>query len=300
MNKEPKVYIILVNYNGWRDTLECLNSILKNDYHNYHVIICDNASQDESIKKIIQWKNLHENFSMELIQSTINGGFSYGNNVGITLGLKRNDVDYFWLLNNDTVIQHDALTVLINYMQHNLKIGIAGSCLKYYDKKNIVQGYGGKYNKFSGRSTHITDLKKINDIDYIIGASLIISKIFIKDIGLMNENYFLYYEELDLALRAKKKGYGISCVNNSIVYHKEGASIGSSNKLKNKSNLSDFYLQRNKILITKKFFPKYLPSVYFFMVLGILRRLLLGEKTKAFNLLKIILGKRDWHGKTIS
>lgn len=300
MNNFPKVYIIIVNYNGWKDTIECLESIKKNSYKNYHIVVCDNSSRDESIKKIKQWMNININIPIKLICSKINGGFSYGNNLGIKWGIDRKDADYFWLLNNDTTIEKNTIFELVNYMEKNINIGIGGSCLKFYYDRKKIQGYGGRYNKFSGKSKHIINENEINKIDYIIGASLIVSKDFVKNVGLMNEEYFLYYEELDWSIRAKKKGYDIGCAINSIVYHKEGASIGSGSSITKKSDLADFYLQRNKIKITKKFFKKYLPSIYFFMVLGILRRITLKEWNKTINLILIILGKRELYGKNIS
>lgn len=300
MNKFPKVYIIIVNYNGWKDTLECLESILHNEYKNYHVVICDNFSQNESVEKIKEWINKNNLFPIKFITSNINGGFAYGNNLGIKWGLNKGDADYFWLLNNDTVIEYDAISKLVNYMENDINIGIAGSCLKFYNNKEKIQGYGGKYNKFSGRSIHIKSKNKLNKIDYIIGASLMVRRNFVETVGLMNEKYFLYYEELDWSIRAKKQGYSLGCAVDSIIYHKEGASIGSGNLLTRKSDLADFYLQRNKIIITRKFFKKYLPSIYFFLLLGIIKRIILGERKKAFNLLKIILGKREWNEKSIS
>ena len=289
MKNEPKVYIVILNYNGLEDTLECLDSLCDLDYKNYSIIVCDNASINDPEFEINKWKLKHNKQDVHYIQTGINLGFAGGNNVGLRYAMAKKDFEYAWVLNNDTVLRCDALPNLVSTMQQNKSIGICGSKLIYYFDKSTVQGYGGKYNSYLGFPTVIRNIEDIDSIDYPIGASMFISKSFLTDVGLMCEDYFLYFEELDWSLRAKKKGYSISCAVDSVVYHKEGRSIGSHSNLKKKSNFADYYLQRNKIIITKKFYSKKMATLLIGMLVGVVRRILLGEYKKAYQQLKIML-----------
>ena len=306
-----KVYILLLNWNGWKDTIECLETVFRNDYPNYQVVVCDNDSQDRSIERIKDWsegrlnaevpkKNKLRNLSFPtvnkpvpyveysrgdveagkittcidapliLIQTGENLGFAGGNNVGLRYALARDDFDYVWLLNNDTVIKPNALTEMVKRMQEKPDAGICGSTLPYYYEPEKIWALGGAtYNKWLARQKHIgqdqptnqaIDSKLIeHDIDYIVGASMLVSRSFLKDIGLMNEEYFLYFEEPDWAARAWKK-YSMVYAPNSFVYHKAGVSTKTLEKLGKKS-ISEKLARRNRVLFTRKYFIWVLPTV---------------------------------------
>ena len=214
--------------------------------------------------------------SLIFIQAEANKGFAAGNNIAINYALKKGDFEYLWLLNNDTVIEKNSLSNLIKKAEDdcimNLKVGITGSKIMFYDKPEIIQGVGGSYNKRLGTSRHIGLFEKdegqydndrtIGKIDYIMGVSMLVSKEFIKETGLMCEDYFLYFEELDWVLRGSGKGFGIGFAYESSVFHKMGSSIGSAEKGKEKSEVSDYYSLKNRITFTKKFYPGSLWSVY--------------------------------------
>jgi GT2 family glycosyltransferase len=244
----PKAYIILVNYNGWIDTIECLESVLKLAYQNFQVIVVDNNSPNNSLEYIQQWaegerkpipsehtiiyslvyplipkpvsykiygKNEAEEAAgsttslpkVIFIQAGENGGFAAGNNVGIDFALKRGDADYVWLLNNDTVVDRKALSYLIEHFEDSpIKLGILGSKLLYYHNPSIIQAIAGRYNPWLSTTGHIGgnvtdtgqyDSHHVPSADYIVGASMFISKQFLLDVGNMQEDYFLYFEELD-------------------------------------------------------------------------------------------------------
>ena len=389
--KFPKVYIIILNYNGWADTIECLESVLRSDYPNYQVVVVDNNSPDDSmeyieawaegkldvwvkpdhplrhlssppVKKPIpyvyydrekaekdgnnDWKNglmvkplnskkeigqlstnqpiPHSSISpfnllttepinysikypLVLIQTGENLGFAGGNNVGLRYALAKDDFEYIWLLNNDTVIEKNALSMLIqkfeNYRKSGERIGVVGSKLLYYSEPNIIQGVGGIYNKWFAVGKHLGVFEKdkgqydnedeaLSKIDYIIGASMLISKGFLEEIGLLCEDYFLYFEEMDWVLRGKQKGYGIGYCHKSKVYHKEGESIGSSLEGKEKSEIADFYGLRNRIIFTKKFYPQYLWSVYFGFVFVIWNRIRRRQLSRIKTVFKALLDGR--------
>lgn len=284
-----KVYIVVLNWNGWRDTIECLSSLMNLKYKKFTVVVCDNASADESEDEIKKWIKSHESLNIMYIQTGANLGFAGGNNVGIRYALSQEDCDYIWFLNNDTVVDPMALSNLLMFMKANKQIGICGSTLMNYYDNSVLQGYGGRFNHILGYAYTVKNICDICKMDYPIGASMLVSREFILDVGLMCEDYFLYYEELDWSIRGRRKGYMVSCAVDSIVYHKEGASIGSHANLSSKSIMSDYYIQRNKLWIIKKFYPRNVITVRTGMLIGVMRRLLHSEFAKAFQQLEITL-----------
>jgi GT2 family glycosyltransferase len=280
---EPLVYIIIVNFNGWQDTLECLTSLQTLSYKNYGVIVVDNASQNESVEKIKQHSPQHM-----LIESSSNLGFSGANNLGIREAQAR-EASYVWLLNNDTVVETSALSALVDKMELEPGLGMVGSTLIFYADQNCIQARaGGSYHKWTGFTFHlgegedvpspvnIADIEK--KLDYIVGASLLVRENLLQKIGLMPEQYFLYYEDVDWGLRAKavsKLGYA----PDSRVYHKVGSSIGTTQAQQDpkKRFRAEYYSVRSRLLITKTFYPYALPSVYLSLWLRLFIRAIRGE-----------------------
>jgi GT2 family glycosyltransferase len=338
----PLVYIILVNWNGWRNTIECLESVFRNDYPNYRVIVCDNDSTDHSIEKIKDWAKgflavvgpagkelLHlvnppvvkpivcmeyEKCSAEtggasdaalvLIRTGGNLGFAGGNNVGMRYALARDDFKYVWLLNNDTVIKPDALVHMVKRMRDIPDAGICGSTLLYYDEPGIVQGLGGAiYNKWLGTNTPIGFLEEFQTVldpglverklQYVIGASMLVSRELMKNIGLMNEDYFLFFEELDWAARVRNR-FRLIYAPESIVYHKEGRSTGINRDPKSQTSSADYYLVRNKLAFTRRYFPFALPTVYLGLLITVFNRIRRGQRERACMILDLMLHPGKW------
>lgn len=202
---KPKVYIVILNWNGYKDTIACLESIKKLKYNNFAVIVCDNASTDNSLEYISAWIDKENKLKARLIVNKDNLGFAGGNNVGISEALKDLSTEYIWILNNDTEVDVLALDKLVNKMMSNTAIGICGSKLIYWYDHKTIQGYGGKYNKYLGIPNSIKASSEIAKMNYPIGASMLVSRKFLNDVGLMCEDYFLYFEELDWSLRGKEK-----------------------------------------------------------------------------------------------
>ena len=320
-----RVAIIILNWNGLSDTLECLESVFRLNYENYSVIICDNGSTDGSLDHLSTWSpnekfrgNNHrlnhifdrrprrikksvrltrveaeqgkrcEDADLILIDNGANLGFAGGNNVGLRYALRCIDFEFVWLLNNDTVVDNDALRELVRRSSSVPRPGITGSTLLYYDEPDKVQAFGGaRYISWIGLPVRIGRfLPRMRQVDaasvekrmaYVYGASMFVSRCFLEDVGLLSEEYFLYYEELDWALRAGCKGR-LGYAPRSLVYHKAGGSIGSSHRIASRSALADRYLMCNRIVITRKFFPNKLPGVYVFLMVEVVLRLL-GRKT---------------------
>ena len=314
-----RVSIILVNWNGCRDTLECLESLLLLDYPNFRIVISDNGSTDDSAQLIKSWVEHHSVSYVEyqrdeaesggtrsadplltLIRNDENLGFAGGNNVGLRYGLARGDVDYYWLLNNDTVVEPDALTHLVVRMQQVPSAGICGSTILLKEDHQRIQALGGghyccwiglpwHYGRFSKWDTALNMERAEAWMNYVEGASMIVSRQFIEEIGLMCEDYFLYFEEADWAIKAKGR-FKLAYAPQSIVYHKVGGSIGTSSNPAKMSYISDYFNIRNRLLFTKRFYPLSLPTVWLIIFGSMLLRLFLCKWDRAAMIFKLMFG----------
>ena len=281
-----KVYILILNWNGWQDTIGCLRSVLKSSWQNFQVIVCDNASTDGSEQKIIEWlrgesiafikydREVAEGGglaqeeaegSLVLIQSGGNLGYAGGNNVALRYLLARGDAEYVWLLNNDTVVDKDALAELVKLAETDETVGMVGSKVLYYDRPDILQSAGGsRIVPWMGNASVIANNQKDDgrwdkpfELDSLNGASFLVKTEVIKAIGLMDQMYFLYWEDADWCVRAGRKGYRLLYCPDSRLWHKEGASTGYM------SSHADYYWVRNGLYFIKKFYPYYLPLIPF-------------------------------------
>jgi len=171
----PRVFIIILNWNNWLDTFECLESLKNNDYPNYEVVIVDNGSDE---------KPQSPNPDIKIIYNKENLGFSEGNNVGIKYALEHG-ADYVLLLNNDTVVSNDFLSKLVKAAESNEEIGMVGSKIYFYDQKDRIWFAGGKvnwlYNKGTMRGYNEIDkgqydLPEIQETDYLTGCCILVKK----------------------------------------------------------------------------------------------------------------------------
>ena len=206
-----------------------------------------------------------------LLQTGANLGFAGGNNVGLRYAMARDDFDYVWLLNIDTVIKSDALTQMISRIRERPDAGMCGSTIPFYHEPDKLWALGGAtYNKLFARSRCIglnqpvninIDRKKIEcRLKYLAGASILVSRSFLRDVGLLSEDYFLYFEELDWAVRAKGR-YSMAYAPESIVYHKVSASTGKGGT--NKDNrVSEYFMFKSSLLFTYKYYPLFMPFVF--------------------------------------
>jgi GT2 family glycosyltransferase len=334
------VCIVILNWNGWRDTIECLESVFRLDYPNLSVIVCDNASTDYSLQYICRWADgdlaascvnpqlayvtsppvakpiptislptpqfslsvAAADYPLVLIQTGGNLGFAGGCNVGMQYALARGGCDYVWLLNNDTVVAKDSLSALVNKAHAEPYLGICGSVLLDYSSPQIVQAFGGyNYGPRTGRvllsiRTALRDAPDdpLRQIAFVHGASMLVRREFLEAVGLMDERYFLFFEELDWAMRARPR-YSIGYAPSSFVYHKEGASIGTKVQRGGRSLLSEKYMARNRLLFTRRFYPAYVPLVLGSVGLAALHRLLIGSPRKAGQMIAAA-----WEGLTCS
>jgi len=329
----PRVAIIILNWNGWKDTIECLESLYKINYLNYDVILIDNDSKDESIEKIWEYcsggmevnskffkysnknkpikvfeisedearnnkvlnkdeyEKLNSNNRMILIKNKDNYGFTGGNNIGIRYALKNLNSNYILLLNNDTVVDPQFLNILVKEAQDD-NVGILGPNVYYYSDPDRIVYIGGNINYYTGKITHpyFNEIKNdlnISEIDYISGCSLLIKREVIEEVGLLNNQYFLYYEDTDWCLRAKNKGFKIIHAPEAKVWHKVLDSIERN------SIIALYYGVRNQFLLIRKngknrhkliFFPYFTLSKIALLILF----LVTNNKNKFFTVITAI------------
>lgn len=245
----PKVSIIILNWNGKEDTIECLESLKHITYPNYEILLVDNGSTDGSVEC---FKERYP--ETEIIENGENLGFAEGNNVGIRRAMDKG-TEYVLPLNNDTVVDSHFLEELIEVAEKDQKIGIVGPKIYYYDNKQKINSAGGTINWSTGVGINIgigdIDNGQFNDckdVDYLMGAAILIKKKLIKEIEGFNKEFFLLLEDTELCVRAQKAGYRTVFCPNSKIYHKEGVSG-------EKSPNSLYYMYRNRILFLKKHFP---------------------------------------------
>ncbi|MHA7093087.1 glycosyltransferase family 2 protein [Priestia megaterium] len=260
------VAIIILNWNSYKDTFDCLKSIEKLDYDNYHVFLVDNFSQDNSLVKL-EKDYIDKKFQLNLtfVKMKANLGFAGGNNVAIKIAAEKN-YKYIWMLNNDTIVDQNALKSLVVRMNKNENIGIVGSKIYYYNS-NKIWFAGGQINKHTGSTKHIgireedkSQYNSFREVDYITGCSLLFRKEVVDSTGYMSDDYFLYYEETDWNIRAKANGWLIYIEPKSVVYHKVSVSSGGENNI---APYVDYYDIRNAYICFKRNRPKYLLSLAF-------------------------------------
>ena len=226
--KSPKVCIMILNWNGLQDTIECLESISKIDYTNYEVILVDNASSGNDTQV------LKEKFGndIRLIENEKNYGFAEGNNIGMKYALENNlNPDYFLLLNNDTIVNTDFLTKLVNVAESDAEIGIVGPEIYFYDSKDeeqIIWSAGGKvqwwrepfYYHLGQNYKDSPKFQDLKEVGFVSGASMLLKRNVAEEISFLNSEYFFGYEEIECCLKAQKAGYKIVYVPDAKIWHK--------------------------------------------------------------------------------
>jgi GT2 family glycosyltransferase len=262
----PRVSILVLNWNNWRDTNECLASLQSLEYPNWDAIVLDNGSTDDSIERI------RERFpAIEILKLRSNLGFAKGNNAGIRAGLERG-AEYVWLLNNDTEVTPQSLSAMIEKAEVNPSVGAVGSVLMYKDRPNEIQLWGGgRVNFWMARPYHFSVPVKDTEIEYICGASLLISRVALLNIGPLDEDFFMYWEDVDYCFRLRKAGLLLAVAADSTVLHKGSASFESGGVVQD-----SYYTRASKLFFQKHaVFPRF--SFWMGVAILILKRAFLGR-----------------------
>jgi len=303
MADSGRVYIIIVNWNGWADTLECLSTVFRSTYPDFRVIICDNGSCDDSVARITGWGagelrylvsgsplgdlmvapdrhirtvivppdqdctswGANDDWELLVVPLGANLGFAAGNNVGMRIALARGDCSYVWLLNNDTVVDPQALSAMVYRMEAVPEAGMCGSRIHYYHEPGKIWALGGgRFRPLIGRSEHIglgldiadgkfMDTEAVERVmEYPVGASILVREAYLREVGLMDESYFLYCEEPDWVMRGVGR-FTLAYARDSIVYHKVAA---STQKLDVDTLAAEMRLLRSQLRFMARFHPQ--------------------------------------------
>jgi GT2 family glycosyltransferase len=260
-----KTAVILVNWNGYHDTLACVESLLKLNINPnlFEVIVVDNGSTNESVK-ILSTKFP----KLTILETKQNLGFSGGNNVGIKYALDRK-YDYVWLLNNDTFVDKNALSSMLNELDKypncivGSKIYFAPGHEFHYDKYQLsergkVIWYAGGIIDWDNMYGFHKGVDKIDtgqfeqaeDTDFITGCSMMIPNYVIQTVGLLDEKLFIYLEDLDYCIRAKKFGFRLRFIPKSVLWH-----INAGSTAKPGNELHEYYLTRNRLVVGLRYAP---------------------------------------------
>ncbi len=259
-----KVSIITVNYNHSHVTDELLASIeAKNTYSNIEIIVVDNASK---INPVPEWITKYR--EVKFIRSEVNLGFAGGNNLGINAATG----DYLFLVNNDTEFTFHLLETLVETLDKHPIVGVVSPKICYFDKPNMLQYAGytpmdyftarnsciGQFEIDKGQYDNVTGMT-----GFAHGAAMMVKREAIDKAGLMAENFFLYYEEMDWADHIKQAGYEVWVNMQALIFHKESISVGK------KSALKEYFMNRNRILYIRRnasTFQKLVFYAYFVLV----------------------------------
>jgi len=300
----PRVSIVVLNWNGWEDTIECLESLFQINYPNFDVILVDNASEDDSLEKIraycsgdlkvesgffqynpdnkpinliecnekldnaeCQLKNkISDSNQIILIKNSENIGFPGGNNTGIKFVLKFFNPDYILLLNNDTVVEENFLGELVKNGESREDVGILGPKIYFYDDPHTIWSAGCKISWKLSRGIQIGTNEEdngqydtINEVEYVSGSAFLIKTEVIQRIGLMDETYFLYFEESDWTLKANQSGYKSLYIPQANLWHKVSKSGGGMH-----NPIGLYYITRNRWIFMEKWARK--SDYYFFII----------------------------------
>ncbi len=304
--------VILTNWNGWQDTIECLESLIRQDYQNLDIIIVDNASSDDSIQNLRHWaanqgkpvktkfptifsdqftispkefielkakaipefsaEDIKQNPTVYLIKNHLNAGFAKGNNLAISFALNYLQTKYIFLLNNDTIAEHDAVSQLVKTIEHYREFSVLQSAIYYYDDPQRIWNMGGHILPWA-QIKYYREVKKqqLQPIDFISGCALFAKAELFKSIGLLTETFFHGEEDFEFSLRLKRKHEKAAVVFPSTVYHKIGISV-SKQWSNGDQKILNFAL--NRIIDMRSYFSKpvwqvwrFFTQIYFFYLM---------------------------------
>lgn len=209
-------------------------------------------------------KNRESDGSAKKAQVTVlcspeNLGAAGGNNLAMKWAVRDRNVHYFWMINNDTVLDAGALRHLVRFMAQKPGVGICGSRIMEYYQPEQIQLLGSKISRYSGKTYVLTSEKQLPQMNYIIGVSFLVSRECWKKTGPLKEEYFIYNEETDFCFRARENGFRLAVAPDSVLYHKQGKGTDSLTR--------DYYVTRNMLYFGHVFYPrfKWLWSAFFWI-----------------------------------
>lgn len=287
--------VVLVNYINWRDTLECIDSLKKSGVENSNILIVENCSTNDSFEKI-----KFDEPNIKIIRTNKNLGFTGGNNIGIRYA-KEKEFKYIILLNNDTIVESDnPIRLLVEEMEKHSDVTLGTGRIFYFPNKERIWYDGGKLLQWRGMAIHYNYGKNKNDIllndkiknvDFISGCLMCIRLSDINKLGLLNDNFFMYLDDIEYSARAIKKNLKLLFVPQVVIYHK---AMGEEQR---SPNLIYYSMRNRKILINLHFGS--IAKFYFELVLLIKRILWFFVNKRNYKLLQYALRdyKNQYYGQ---
>jgi len=252
--KQSEVSVIILNYNGLRDTVECLDSLKKVTYSNYKVILVDNNSTSYEAKAL---KDRYGN-SVHIIENGQNFGFIKGNNIGIAYARKNYGPEYYLLLNNDTRVDPEFITELVKVAQSNPAIGATVAKIYLYDKPGHIESTGLKINMWRGQSYRLNWRRKdkgqyeqTKEVDAASTNAFLLKREAEESVGHFNETFFIYHDDVDYCIRLRKAGYKTVYVPKAKIWHKVGKAARKT------IGLPYYYLARNNFRFMREHATKW-------------------------------------------
>lgn len=259
---------ILVNYGNAEDSIECIESLTNQSTPFHKIIIVDNCSLDNSYEIL---KNSLSNIpNVIVIKSDHNGGFSYGNNVGIKYAINNfPDISSFILINNDTIADKNMLKEFLTYHENHThdNIGILTGNIYYFDKPDSLWFSGGRFNIIRASGSHIKkEYKEEHRISFATGCLLYIPTSVFKEAGLLREEFFMYVEDAEFCYRLQRQGYSIHTVPKVKIWHKVSASVNKDQKNEKSAMQKNDWDGRNRVILARIHYSSVLFCVFFLLL----------------------------------
>ncbi len=245
---QPAVSIIVLNYNGREDTMACLRSLEHLTYSRVTTIMVDNASSDGTADAV---RRLYPNVTV--METGTNLGFTGGNNVAIRYALEHG-ADYILLLNNDTIVAPDFLNVMVEVMEQDKSIGVTGPMIYYHNNPETIWTAGGVIDWKHGTTSMIglnqMDMSQFGlsptTVDFVSGCALLARREVWEKVGVLDDKFFMYYEETEWCVRASRAGFKIALVPMAMIWHKISIEERAT------SPRTYYYMVRNRLLFLHK------------------------------------------------
>lgn len=241
----PLVVVVVLNFNGMKVLGPCLRDLVAQDYPNVQILLCDNGSTDGSP----EWADAHVD-GIAIIRNKRNLGWSAGNNVGIRMAIQQ-DADYIWILNNDVEMSTNCISVLVRGMEEMPSLGISSPYIYYHEPPDVPWFTGGEIDpeKLDGSHCPLEMFKALpNEKRFISGCAMFVRRSVFERIGLIDERFFAYCEDVDFCFRASRSGFEMRIEEDALLYHKVGSSSGG----KKGSPFQTYHILRSGLLFWRK------------------------------------------------
>ncbi|WP_407569944.1 glycosyltransferase family 2 protein [Deinococcus altitudinis] len=256
-----KVVTVLLNWNGEKDTIECIASLKQLDYPDNTILVVDNDSRPESVEAV---RLAHTD--VEIIETGHNGGFSFGNNFGIRKAVEHG-AEYIWILNNDTTVLPSSLRSMVDTAEEDENVGLVGSPIYYHDEPEKLQAWGGgPLDPITMRSSMFMYPVEDSKLGYLTGTSILFRVTALQQAGYFDDRFFMYWEDADLSLRLLHAKWKIAVAPGGKIYHKESASFAN----KKQSVIKTRYFIESTVIFISKHSEKPIVSMF----LGVFLRML--------------------------